>query len=273
MPRTYTAKDLIQLPRLSGREALVLVIELQTALAAVEKSAKADKKAGKHTPLPTALQRSMARLTEQARTLESVLAPQRENDTQEKRKADRVIDNAWAAFASWLGGFCLLPVEVNPHVNEMIALRDMIFATGLSFTQLPFKVQWGESKARLEAIARDGHEQLVQKVGGGLFLSHLKDAQAAYGKALRITQTQDAPADEEVRSKILATLDAIRDYANRAANIADPDEPGSDEIAEALLRPLMTWQGRALGTGTEEAPEGEAPAQPAAPVTTPENPK
>lgn len=273
MPRTYTAKDLIQLPRLSGREALVLVIELQTALTAVEKSAKADKKAGKHTALPAALLRSMARLSEQAKALEAVLSPQKENDTQEKRRADRVIDNAWAAFLSWLNAFCLLPAEVNPHITEMTALRAMIFPTGLEFTQLAYKVEWGESKARLEAIARDGHEQLLQKTGGGVFLSHLKDAQAAYGKALRITQTQDVPADEEIRSKILGTLDAIRDYANRAANIADPDEPGSDEIAESLLRPLMAWESRATGPGAPEAPEEAAPAQPGAPPAAPENPK
>lgn len=265
MARTYTAKDLIQLPRLSGREALVLFIELETVLAAAQKDAKAAKKAGKPDLLPPALLRSMARLKALALLLQAVLSPQAAADSQAKRKADRVVDNAWAAFFSWLVAFCLLPPEKNPHQAAAVALRELIFAEGLSFTQLPYKIEWQESKSRLEAIARDGHATMIEALGGAVFLEHLHEAQASYGDALHITKPKDAPPDEEVRSKLLATLDAIRDYANRAATVADPEEPGSAELAESLLRPLLTWESRPVSADAEDPAIDAPPPAPGAP--------
>lgn len=270
MARTYTAKDLIQLPRLSAREALVLFIELQTALVAAQKAAKAAKKKdGKPDLLTAALLRSMDRLKAVAAVLQTVVSPQAEGDSQAKRKADRVVDNAWAAFFSWLVAFCLLPPEKNPHQGKAVALRELVFAEGLAFTQLPYKIEWQESKSRIEAIERDGHVTMIEALGGAVFLEHLREAQASYGDALHITRTKDAPPDEEVRSKLLATLDAIRDYAHRAATVADPEEPGSAELSEALLRPLVTWESRAVIAGEEEQPVEAPPVVPAAPVESP----
>lgn len=45
-----------------------------------------------------------------------------------------------------------------------------------------------------------------------------------------------------MRAKLDAALTALRDYATRIAAHADPDVPGSESLAEALLAPLARWE-------------------------------
>ena len=99
-----------------------------------------------------------------------------------------IIDNGWAALFAWLNGWCLLPLEKNPRQGEMLAVRDLVFGqTGLQFTQLPYKLEWHESKTRLDVLARDGNDKAIAKLGGAPFLDHLNEAQETYGKVLGIT--------------------------------------------------------------------------------------
>ena len=180
MGRTFTAQDLIQLPRLNGRETVVLMTELETEAVAHDPNGKS---------LPAPIERSRKRLGVALTGLDDVTRPKPDDeaDTQAKRKADQVIDKGWSATFDWLSGWCKLPLEKNPNLPRATALFNLIFGDALAFTKLPYKIEWKESKSRLDAIERDGHTKTFKALGGAVFLSHLTESQDAYGKALHIT--------------------------------------------------------------------------------------
>jgi hypothetical protein len=253
--RSFTAQDLIQLPRLGAAEAAVLITQLLTAAATEAKAAKSK-------ALPPPIARSCARLTAAHAALNEVVEPQVAGDTQAKRRADRWIDSAWSAGYDWLSGWCKLPVEKNPHLDRARALMALVFPDALGFTKLPYRVEWQQSKLRLDAITREGHDKTFNQLGGAAFLANLLEAQEAYGKALNITVPVEIEATGEVRVRLLAALAAVRDYVNRVAAYAEPDVPGSDELAEALLLPLSVWESAHRATIPEVAPDAGAPAAP-----------
>jgi len=242
MGRSLGIQDIIQLPRLSAIEAAVLGTQLLSVAAEEEK-----KKA-----LPDSIERSHKRLTAAHAALNERLLPT-EQDTQGRRKADRTVDNAWAATFNWLYGWCRLPADVNPFHAESHGLSTLVFADALSFTKLPYRIQWFESQRRLDAIATNGHEATFVKLGGGVFLDHIRNAHAAYGDALGITKPEPETSPE-VREKRNDMLAALRDYAARVAAYAEPDVPGSDALSEALLGPLVAWE--------STLPKDDEPANP-----------
>jgi hypothetical protein len=251
--RSFTARDLIALPRLTAVEAFVLATELLTA-------ADAQTKALKGKNLPAAIDRSRKRLATAHAALDVATRPQRgAADTQGKRKADRRIDNAWSATFDWLGGWGKLPEECNPDRADALALFELVFpGASLSFTKLPYKVEWGESQVRVNAILDGKHDKTFKRLGGEAFWAHIQQTHQEYGAALGITQVKETdPAAPDVRTVFLATLDALRDYANRVAAHADPDVPGSDALSEALLRPLVEWESRPIGGDTGSSEDGE----------------
>jgi hypothetical protein len=256
MPRSYTAQSFIQLPRLSASEASVLITRLLAA-------ATAEAKALKGNTLPPAIERSRQRLTVAHTALDEVIAPQAIADTTAKRKADRWIDSAWSAGFDWLSGWCKLPPEKNPHLDEARALMALVYPEALAFTKLPYRVEWQQSKLRLDAIARDGHEKTFKHLGGAAFLANIIEAQEGYGIALGITVPAVVEGASEVGARLLATLDAVRDYVSRVAAHAEPDVPGSEELAEALLLPLSVWETTHRAATAAAAGEAAAPAEPA----------
>lgn len=256
MARSFTARTLIQLPRLSAAEASVLITQLLTAAATEAKAIKGN-------TLPPPIERSRTRLTAAHVSLDEVVAPQIAGDTTAKRKADRWIDAAWSAGFDWLSGWCKLSAEKNPHLDAARALMDLVYPDALAFTKLPYRIEWQQSKLRLDAIARDGHEKTFKHLGGSAFLANLTEAQASYGIALGITVPVTVEAASEVRARLLATLDDVRDYVNRVAAHAEPDVPGSEELAEALLLPLSVWETTPRAAAPEAAEEPAAPATPA----------
>ena len=259
MARSYTAQSSIQLPRVNAPEASVLVTQILTAATAEAKTAK-----GKELPPP--IERSRARLILALTALDEVVAPQLAGDTQVKRRADRVIDNAWSAGFDWLSGWCKLPVERNPCLDQASALMALVFPDALAFTKLPYRIEWQQSKVRLDAIEREGHEKTFKQLGGAAFLANIIEAQAAYGIALGITVPATAEATSEIGVRLVAILAAVRDYVNRVTAYAEPDVPGSEELAEALLLPLHGWE-TTHRAAAPAAPEGAAPAAVPAPKT------
>jgi hypothetical protein len=253
MARSFTAQSLIQLPRLSASEASVLITQLLTAAATESKPLKGNL-------LPPPIERSRTRLTAAHVALDEVVAPQATGDTRAKSKADRVIDAAWAAGFSWLSGWCKLPIEKNPHLAEAQALLALVYPDALAFTKLPYRIEWQQSKLRLDAIERDGHARTFKQLGGASFLLNIIEAHAAYGLALGITVPVTIEAASEIRTRMLAALDDVRDYVNRVVAHAEPDVPGSEALAEALLLPLTAWE------ATHRAPTPDAPAPPATPA-------
>jgi hypothetical protein len=204
-----------------------------------------------------------ARLILALTALDEVIAPQLAGDTQVKRRADRVIDSAWSAGFDWLSGWCKLPVEKNPHLDQANALMALVFPDALAFTKLPYRIEWQQSKLRLDAIEREGHEKTFKQLGGAAFLANITEAQEAYGIALGITVPQAAEAASEVGIRLVSILAAVRDYVNRVTAYAEPDVPGSEELAAALLLPLHGWE----TTPRAAAPAEAAPAAAPAPTT------
>ncbi|WP_437950692.1 hypothetical protein WME98_07640 [Sorangium sp. So ce296] len=268
MARSFTSQDLVALPRLNAAESVVLATELITVADARERQLRPKK-------LPEAIGRSKGRLAAAVATLEALTRPQGGDpvETKTKPKADRLLDNAWSGTFDWLGGWCKLPPERNPSLDEAKELFKLLYPDGLSFTRLPYKLEWKESKARLDAIRGARHERTFKKLGGEAFLAHLEEAHEAYGRALHITapKPESAPTGD-VRAAFLATLAALRDYAARVAAHADPDVPGSEEVSAALLAPLAAWESRPAGSSSEAGDDTEAPSAPAAPPEAEEEP-
>ena len=162
-------------------------------------------------------------------------------------------------------------MEKNPHLPRATALFTLVFGDALAFTKLPYKVEWKESKSRLDAIESEGHSKTFKTLGGAVFLSHLLEMQEAYGAALHITEPRpDSASTPDMRVKFDAALAAIRDYASRVAAHADPDLPGSAELASALLQPLSQWQS-SHATVAEASSESMEQGQPAVTDQEPED--
>jgi len=246
MPRIFTPLNLIQLPVLSAAEAAVLVTEL-LATADRERPSQEGKL------YPPAVERSLLRLVAAYEALNKALLPRVSGgDPSRKRMADRAVDTAWSGTFDWLSGWAKLPDERTPLAAPARHLLALIFPEGLNFTRLPYKVEWQESKVRLEVIERDGHDKTFEALGGLVFLEHLRATHAIYGEVLGITHPQ--VSEEQIRDlgeKRTALLDALRDYTSRATNLADPDEPGSERLSMALLQPLTDWE----TTRTTQEPE------------------
>jgi hypothetical protein len=181
-------------------------------------------------------------------------------DPQRKRQIDLILDNAWSATFDWVAGWNKLPPTLFKTADRLRALQQLVFAGGLGFVRLPYKLEWQESKTRLAAIERDGHEATFQALGGKVFLDHLREAHARYGEAIGVT----APTADEQQTRALgeareATLTALRDYVAKVAAHADADEAGSTELSAALLRPLTAWQSAPAARAGESEP-APAPA-------------
>jgi hypothetical protein len=263
MSRSFSSSNLVQLPRLGASETSVLLTELATT-AAHEREQIGDKK------LPPAIERSHRRMIAAHQALSKALlpAPPSEADPARRRQADGVIDNAWSAAYDWTSGWSKLPDSAHPQVVVARTLQQLVFADGLGFTKLPYKVEWQESKTRLEAIDRDGHEETFKLLGGLPFLTEIRRAHVAYGEALGITQVV-APTESQVsalRTARDAALDALRDYTTKVAAHADPEEEGSEQLSERLLRPLTSWETTHRESPKASATTPPAPATPPAPT-------
>jgi len=226
---SLAASDLIQLPRLSAPEAAGLLAELLHGAANVG-------------PLPAGIERSRQRLAVSSTALESAITgiSVEAADADRQREADRAIDNAWEATHLWLSGFCKLPEAANSHVPRARALYAQIFPDAISFTRLPYKVQWTESQARLDSIANESHEETFAVLGGSSFLAELYRTHKAYEEALRPLLA----LDEDPRNRheeLAAALVALRQYVSRVASFSDQNVAGSEALSSALLAPLARW--------------------------------
>ena len=246
---SLASSDLIQLPRLNAPEAAGLLGEMLAAASSVG-------------PLPAGIERSRQRLGAAYSALEAAITgvSVRAGDVDRQREADRAIDNAWEATHLWLSGFCKLPVEANAHVPQARALFNQIFPDGVSFTRLPYRVQFSESQARLDSIANEGHEETFAVPGGSSFFAELHRTHKAYAEALRPLLALDD--DTKSRNEELSSaLVALRQYVARVVSFSDPGISGSEALSNALLAPLARWyrlhpsRGPDMSLASEDVPE------------------
>lgn len=235
MLRSFRPQDFIHLPPLGEAGTLTLVDEL-------EAEAKATPK------LPSAVYASLGRLLEACGELKKNIALRERAGSSadpRARAADRVLDDAWGAFQSWLLGWTRLPDRAHARVADAKRIYLALFPKGLQFLTLDFKDEWKESQARLDVIDRERFGEVVDGLGGSAFLVVLHKAHKAYGEALHITspehdgaRSEEEEPDSRVRASLDATHMALREYIAQVAATVRRSEAETVDVAAHLLRPL-----------------------------------
>jgi hypothetical protein len=227
--RSFLSQDFIHLPPLGEAGTLTLVEELEE----VARSAPA---------LPSAAKRALIGLLEiTARLKQAIAARERAGSPADPkaRAADRVLDDAWGAFQSWLLGWTRLPEHAHARIIDAKRLYASLFPKGLQFLTLDYKDEWTESKNRLEHIAAHRLDDLIHELGGGPFLAQLARAHQAYGEALHITGAASTPEpDAIVRRALYETHLALREYVAQVAATVRRNDRSTVELAARLLAPL-----------------------------------
>lgn len=264
MDRSFEASDMVQLPTIGVAGAIALGTELAT-------QAKA---AGK---LPSPISKAFLTLDASHLALREA-AKGRLPDASlltsaSVREADRTLDAAWSSAFDWCTGWSKLPLDTNAaKVAIARALLVALFSTGLKFTQIQFKLEWAESQTRLDLIESEKLSASFDALGGETFLKTIKVAHKAYGDALGLTKAKTEVALPSLREPLDAFLAALRVFVVRVSAHADPDLPGSAELAKKLLAPVTSWRSAAAQTvgataGVVPAAIGEAGGdKPAAPA-------
>src|SRR5262249_38860248 len=178
-------------------------------------------------------------------------------DAERQRVADRAIDNAWEATFQWLSGFCKLPEQANAHLRAARTLHAQIFPDGISFTKLPYREQCAESRAGLDGIANEGHEETFAVLGGSSFLAELYRTHKDYEEALRPLLALDEDPKHSHGELAAATV-ALRQYVARVVSYGDPGVVGSEALSNALLAPLARWYRLHPSRGPDMSPEASA---------------
>jgi hypothetical protein len=245
--RSFTPHDFIQLPPLGEAGTLTLVEELALAAAQVGKLSP-----GAHA----ALERLLEGLEDLKR---NIAARERAGSAADPhaRAADRQLDDAWAAFQSWLLGWTHLPDRAHPQVAGAKQLYAAMFPKGLQFLTLDFKDEWTESQRRLDTVVDGGLVSLIDVLGGRPFLDHIAFAHRAYGDALHITANETLPdPDAHVRRGLEETHLALRDYVAQVAAMVRRNDPTTIGVARRLLAPLAD---RSIEERPEEVTLASAP--------------
>jgi hypothetical protein len=246
MARSFTAQDIIALPVMTAQETVALGRALET-------------RAARHH-LHGALAETLADVTATRTALAGALAlkqAQSKPTSPEAIAADHALDRAWSATCQWLGAWARLGAPPSKRAGEVLGV---LFPDGLSFVNLPYLGEWGESKTRLDVIGAQHLDKDFAALGGKAFLDALRAAQQAYGKALGVTDAAPAqPAPADVRGAMHDAQGALREYVAAVAGSVRRKQPKTSEVAQDLLGPLIDWQ-------PERAATAAAPAQPNAPA-------
>jgi hypothetical protein len=228
MLRSFSPHDFIQLPPLGEAGTLTLVEELEGA--------------AHHGKLASGAYAALARLLESTAELKLRIAARERSGSAadpKARAADRVVDDAWGAFQSWLLGWTRLPQRAHGRIPDAQMLYASLFPKGLQFLTLDFKDEWTESQNRLDQITTRGLDLLIDELGGGPFLATIARAHRAYGDALHITGQGSTPEpDCLVRRSLAETHMALRDYVAQVAAMVRRTDPSSVDTAGRLLAPL-----------------------------------
>ncbi len=247
MARELAIGTMVSLPRLNGSSAFALAEQLLT-------TADAEKGSG----LPIFIERPRVRLKTATMALKNELQPQEEADSGVRVAADREVDNSWRSFSEWLGAMAGMPDGSVADLDKVRTLNGILFGEGLSFIVLSFREEWTQSETRLKAISDGGYEPVIDSLGGAPFLKNVKSTHGHYGEAIGIKAPLKADESPEVREHLTKLTAAMKAYVVKTVAFADPEEPGSDALSEALLVPLTQWKDTPSRPGSSaDAPASE----------------
>jgi hypothetical protein len=235
LERSFSADDLIQLPRFDA----VGAVTLGERLLAV---------ANAEAELPRPIRRAKEALEEDLSTLRlaaqtRLAAAATAGAPAMVAEADRSLDECWTALHDWLTGFSRLPGGY-PECGEARALLEELYPDGLSFILLPYELEWKQSDDRLTRIANETLGERIKKLGGAVFIEALVAAHASYGKLLGLPRL--APSKEGGAQTVGEALEGfastLRVYALKVTAVVEVDEPETAALSKRLLEPLLSWR-------------------------------
>ena len=244
---SYSAADVIQLPRLQASGAMALGGQLISA-------AKPHKKV-----LSKSIAKALGAFDAQHVMLTDAIRDQVLPDPVggvDTVQLDRNLDGCWSGLNDFLTAFTKLPGK--PQAVEAASLQAAVLPGGLKFILLTYELEWSESEIRLQRIEKNKLDDRIEALGGGVFLESIKSAHAAYGKALGMTApTTPGAIAPSIREPLDAFAAALRTYIVKVMGHVEDDEPETKALVDKLLAPLAAW---------DIGPAPKAPAAVAAPV-------
>lgn len=267
MTRYSSVDELVILPRMSAADGIALGTALEAAALAVMGGPTPQ-------PLPTTIAPKFQRMVAARDGLAAAARGRMPSDdeTPQSKAADQVLDSMWSGTRDLCNAYRKLPrnERTAPLIESAEILWQAFFsADGLEFTKIKYRLQWVESKHRLDTVADKSLATHFNRLGAGIFLTELQAAQAAYGQALGLTEASPEEDTGAVRSALTALQAGVKRYIAAAHGYADPDIPGSQELIEKLLAPLNTWKSSSATSAADDEPESEDPTTPDIPVPEP----
>ncbi|UQA59378.1 hypothetical protein [Polyangium aurulentum] len=226
MRRSFTALNLVQLPRTDSRGAIALA-------SAVEAAAAADKE------LPESVSEIIAQIAEDRIALQLALAKGPAAGTLTVKEADRREDRVGGALLDILEGWASI-AEFLPQGKSAKEVVDRVFPDGRSFVNMRVEEEWAAIETKLHTIENEGLVEKIAAIGALPVLDLLKQTHAVYGAVVGTTGVVDET--REVRENKEALEDSLRTYVVRVEALVRRNKPETRARAEALVKPIREWE-------------------------------
>ncbi len=273
----------VLVPKMTAAEAVALVGALQGAhrtQQSAEEAAPTDSKRAKRVVcVPGNVTGCMKRLGGAGETLASArqrgvkraqTEAQAKANRAQRREALQAYKQAWSSACSQVGVWrgtgrlAKLP-ESSREPLERIFPRGM---TGLANGRALAVHTLGAE--RLDAMKSEGVVATFHELGGAEVLAHLQQAHQKFSTSLGVSPTSPksatatAPEAPEVAPALARVRKLLGEYALKVCAMVDPEEPGSETVAYALLEPLHDAVVKSARRSAKSKPARKAPAKPAA---------
>jgi len=122
---------------------------------------------------------------------------------------------------------------------------------------------------RLTDMNTEGVDVTFRELGGAEVLAHLQQAHKNFSDSLGVSPTSPksatatAPEAPEVAPALARVRKLLGEYALKVCAMIDPEEPGSEKVAYALLNPLHDVAVKSARRNAKGKPARKASAKPA----------
>ncbi len=246
MPRSFTATAIVSLPRVDARDAIALASAVEAAAAGQQ-------------GVPAYVLSAVGQIAADRQVLQKAISAGPPAGTLTIKEADRVEDLAVTSLYALLVAWGRLE-EFLPEAKGAQEVVDRLFKDGVSFVNSRVEKEWAIIDSKLKTIADEGLEAKIAAVGALPILHFLKQTHATYGAVIGTTDTAADPV--EIGKHREALLDSLRVYVMRASGLVERNQPETQALADALLRPIVEW--RSPKPAAKDKAEGSA-TQPGTP--------